>query len=100
MTVIRVAQPCRTFRYGIEHRLKIRGRAGNDSQNLARGGLLLQRLGKIAVPFLQFLEQPNILDGNNGLGGEGFKKLDLFFGKRTHFSPANDYRTDGAPLPQ
>ena len=39
-------------------------------KNFARRGLLLQR-------FLEFLEQPDVLDGDHRLVGEGFKQLDL-----------------------
>src|SRR5262249_54120803 len=39
------------------------GRAGNDAQYLRRRGLLLQR-------FPQFIKQPRILDGDDGLRGE------------------------------
>ena len=52
-------------------------------KNLTRRRLLLQRLGEIAVAFLQFLEQPHVLDGDHRLVGEGLEQRDLFFGKRT-----------------
>ena len=35
-------------------------------------GLLLQRLGQIVGALAQFIEQPRVLDGDNGLGGEIF----------------------------
>ena len=43
MTHRRVAQPRGIFRDNIEHRLDIRRRAGNDTQDFARRRLLLQR---------------------------------------------------------
>jgi hypothetical protein len=46
-----------------KHRLKIARRTANDLKHLRRGRLLLQRL-------LEFIEQPSVLDGNDGLGGE------------------------------
>ena len=58
----------------VQHRLNIRRRAGDDAQDFARRGLLLQRL-------FEFLEQPNVLDGNYGLVGEGLEKLDLCWGE-------------------
>ena len=58
-------------------------------QNLARGRLLLQSFGKIAVALLQFLEQPHVLDGDDRLIGEGFQQRDLFVRKRTDFRAAN-----------
>ena len=36
--------------------------------------------------FLEFLEQPHVLDGDHRLIGEGFEKLDLPVRKRLNFS--------------
>ena len=36
----------------------------------AGGGLLLQRLGKIIGALAQLVEQPRVLDGDDGLRGE------------------------------
>ena len=63
---------------GVEHRLEIGRRGSNDSKNFAGRGLLLQRLGKIAVALLQFFEQPHVLDGDHRLVGEGFQQRNLF----------------------
>ena len=43
---------------------------------------MLQRLAQFRVALAEFLEQPDILDGDNGLVGEGFEERDLFFGER------------------
>ena len=61
-----------------KHRLNIRRRAGNHTQNLTRRGLLLQRL-------FELLEQPHVLDRDHRLVGEGFKQLDLRRGEGAHF---------------
>ena len=45
--------------------------------------LLLQR-------FLEFLEQPHILDGDDRLIGEGFKELDLRRGEGAHLDATCD----------
>jgi hypothetical protein len=50
--------------HDIHHRLEIGRRAGDHSQDLRRRRLLFQGL-------LRLLEQPNVLDGNHRLGGEG-----------------------------
>ena len=63
--------------YRIQYRLNIRRRAGDDAQNFARRSLLLQR-------FLEFLEQPHVLDGDHRLVGEGFEQLDLRRGEGAH----------------
>ena len=39
--------------------------------------MLLQRLGQIVGTLAQFVEQPCILDGDDGLGGEIMDQLDL-----------------------
>ena len=62
---------------GIQHRLNIRRRAGDHAQDLARRRLLLQR-------FLEFLEQPHVLDGDDRLVGEGLEQLDLLVGEGPH----------------
>ena len=79
----RVAQPRGASRYRIQNRLYIRRRAGDDAQNLTRRRLLFQR-------FFEFLEQPHVLDGDDGLVGESFKELDLRRGKRAHLGATCD----------
>src|SRR5262249_43370257 len=76
--VVGSAPPCRVLRNRIEHRLNSRWRASDDSQDLARRGLLLQRL-------LEFLKQPHVLDGNYRLVGESLEQLDLRRGEGAHF---------------
>ena len=78
-----VAQPRGIFGNGIQHRLDIRRRAGDDAQDFARRRLLLQRL-------LEFLEQPHVLDGDHGLVGEGFKQLDLRRSEGAHLGATCD----------
>src|SRR6516225_8435682 len=53
----------RIFQHGLEYRLQCARRRTDDAQHVRRGCLLLKRL-------LQFVEQPRVLDGDNGLGGE------------------------------
>ena len=60
------------LQHGLEHRLQIARRAGDDLQHLAGRGLLLQRLGQIVGALAQLVEQPRVLDGDHGLGGESF----------------------------
>ena len=67
----------------VQHGLDIRWRARNYPQDLAGRGLLLQRLGEVAVTILQFLKKPNVLNGDDGLASEGFKELDLLLQERT-----------------
>jgi hypothetical protein len=46
--------------------------------------LVFARLLDLAALFLDFLEQPHVLDGNHGLVGEGRGKLNLLFGERAN----------------
>ena len=61
--MIRLAEPRRRLDQRIEHGLQIEGRAADDLEHVGGGGLLLQR-------FAQLVEQPRVLDGDDGLGGE------------------------------
>jgi hypothetical protein len=45
----------------VKHGLQIERRATDDLEHVSGGGLLLQRVA-------QFVEQPRVLDGNDGLG--------------------------------
>ena len=53
---------------GVEDRLDVGRRARDDPQDLAGRRLLLQRLGQLAVPRLELLEQPDVLDGDDAPG--------------------------------
>ena len=53
-------------------------------QHLRGRGLLLQRLAQIVGALAQLVEQPRVLDGDDGLGGEVLYQLDLLVGERPH----------------
>src|SRR5262249_56508901 len=72
---LRFTQPCGRVDKGIEHGLQIEGRATDDLEHVGGRGLLLQRLA-------QLVEQPGILDGDDGLVGKILDQLELLFGKR------------------
>ena len=65
------------FHQRVQHRVEIERRAADRLQHLGRRGLLLQRLGHVAVARLHLLEQPDILDGDDRLVGEGLEQVDL-----------------------
>src|SRR5215813_10504420 len=75
----------------VQHRLDIRGRASDDSQDFTRRCLLLQRL-------LEFLKQTDILYRNHRLISEGFEKLDLCRGEGAHFNATRDQNSNEVPL--
>ena len=87
----RIAQPRSIFRHRIQHRLNVRRRAGDDAQDFTRRSLLLQR-------FLEFLEQPDVLDGDDRLVGEGFEQLDLRRGEGAHLGATCDQYSNEFPL--
>ena len=80
--IIDPTNPRRALDDGVEDRLHVRRRAADDAEHLGRCRLMLQRLAQFRIALLEFLEQAHVLDGDDGLIGEGFKKSDLFVGKR------------------
>src|SRR5262245_34814989 len=52
---------------GVQHRLHVGGRAADDAEHLGCRRLMLQRLTQLGVALLEFLEQTNVLDSNDGL---------------------------------
>ena len=79
---IRFAQAGSRFHDRIEHPLQIEGRATNDFEHVCGSGLLLQRLP-------QLIEQPRVLNGDDGLRGEGLHKRDLLIGERFGLQPVD-----------
>ena len=72
---------CRGFQNRRRRQTQIERRAADDLQDLGRRGLLLQRLGKIARARLHLVEQPRVLDGDDGLVGESLEQRDLRVGE-------------------
>jgi len=66
----------------LEDRLGVGRRAPDDAQDLARRRLLIEGLAEFAIARLQLPEQPHILDGDDGLIGEGLHQRDLLVGER------------------
>src|SRR5262249_49368586 len=69
-----LAQSACALHDGVEDRPFVRWRAGDDSQNLAGRGLLLEGGGQVGVARFQFREQANVFDGDDGLVGEGLQQ--------------------------
>ena len=83
-----VTEPARVLDDGLEDRLLVGRGAGDHPQDLARRRLLLEGLGEVGVPALQLGEQARVLDGDDGLVGEGLQQADLPVGERTHLLAA------------
>ena len=92
--VINPTNPRRALDDGVEHRLHVRRRAADDAEHLGRCGLMLQGFAQFCVALAEFLEQPHVLDRDDGLISEGLEKLDLLFGERPHFRAPNPDRPD------
>ena len=76
--IINPTNPHGAFHNRVKHRLHVRGRAADDAEHLGRRRLMLQRLAQFCVAFLDFFEQPHVLDSDDGLIGEGFEQSYLF----------------------
>ena len=77
--IVNAANSCGACDDSIENRLHVGGRPTDNPEHLGRCCLMLQGLAQFCVAFLQFLEQPDILDGDDSLVSEGFKQSDVFF---------------------
>ena len=71
---------------GIKHRLRSPGDC-DDLEHIGGGSLLLQRFESRA---LQLVEQPRVLDGDDGLRGEILDQLDLLVGERANLLAVDD----------
>ncbi len=79
------------FDQRVEHRLQVESRAADDLEHIGGGGLLLKR-------FAQLAEQPGVLDGDDGLGGEILHQLDLLVGEGAHLLAVDGDRADQLPF--
>src|SRR5712691_1537725 len=74
-----VAQPHGASDDRVEDRLHVGLRSADDAQDLGRRRLLFQRFGEVSVADLELLEEPDVLDGDDRLVGEGLEEGDLSF---------------------
>jgi len=70
--------------------LQVEGRAANDLQEVARRGLVLQRLFEVARALAQFAKQLRILHRDNRLRREVFKECNFLVRERPGL--ASSYR--------
>src|SRR5262249_38144481 len=76
-----------------EYGLQIEGRTTNDFQHVGGSGLLLQG-------FPQLIQQPRVLDCDDGLGSEVLNQLDLLIGERAYLLAENVEGTDYFVIPE
>jgi hypothetical protein len=90
-SLIRLAQPSGRLDERVEHGLKVESRAADDLEHIGGCSLLLQRLP-------QLVEQPHILDGDDGLVGEIGDQRDLLVVERSHLGAIDGDRADELTL--
>jgi hypothetical protein len=78
----------------VEYRLDIRLRAADDAQDVAGGGLLVERRGELAVAPLELGEEAHVLDGDHGLIRESPEQRDLVLGEWDRLSTDDVDGTD------
>ncbi len=61
--------------------MQIEGRAADDLEHVARGGLVFERFLEVVSALAQFAEQPRVLDSDDRLIGERRCQRDLFIGE-------------------
>ncbi|MFZ0103423.1 MAG: hypothetical protein WAL49_14165 [Pseudolabrys sp.] len=74
----------RAFDHGIENRRNVARRPVDRLQYFGGRRLLLERLGEIVGALAQLIEQPRVLDGDDGLSSEILNQFDLLFAERSH----------------
>ena len=87
MCTFRLAQSGGRLDQRVEYNLEIKGRAADDLEHIGGGGLPLQGLA-------QLVEQPGVLDSDDGLGREVRDKLDVSIGKWPHLLAEDRHRAD------
>src|SRR5262245_1915200 len=100
-----VAQVCSALRNRVKDGLNIGRRPAEDTQHLCRCSLVFERLLQLSgaglqliLPRLHFLKQPRVLDGHDGLIGEGLYKLDLLDCKWLRRRSTDGHGPDAASL--
>src|SRR6476619_7433861 len=75
--LLRLTEPLRRLGDGIEHGLDIRGRAGDDVEDFADGGLIFEGFLDLARARLHHVEQADVLDRDHCLTCKILDELDL-----------------------
>src|SRR5215468_11298502 len=95
------AEQCSTLGDRFEHRLNVSGRSAYDVKHFAGCSLVFERLCEFLRPFCKFvgarllrLEQPRVLDGDDGLIGKGLKQRDLLVIEQPSFRASESNHAD------
>jgi hypothetical protein len=84
----------------VEDGLDVALRPADHAQDLARRRLLLEGLREVAVARLPLGEEADVLDGDDGLTGEGLEQGDLRTGERYRLAPRDRDGPDRLTIPQ
>ena len=93
MTELSFAKFCGTLRNGVEHRSDIGGRAADDAEQVAGRSLVVERLLQFALARLLRLKETRVLDGDDGLVGEGLEQVDVSVGERADLGALDEDRS-------
>src|SRR5262245_57439714 len=85
---------------GVKDRLHVRGSTTDDAEHLSGCCLMLQCLAQFCITFLDLPEQPDVLDGDDSLIGEGLEQTDLLFGEGSDFVSTDMNRADSNSFKQ
>jgi hypothetical protein len=99
-TDVRATEPGSVFDKSFEQRLEIECRTAYDFEHFTGCRLLFQGFREVAVAFLEFFEQPHVLDSNHGLIGEGLDQLNLPLRKCFHEITRNGDAADWCTFSQ
>src|SRR5262249_2275115 len=84
----------RVRQHGLKNRLELTRRSADDAEDLGCRGLLLHRLAWVVRALAQLVEQPRVLDGDDGLSCKIAYQLDLLLAERPHLLAVNVDRAD------
>src|SRR5262249_48801033 len=97
---LRFTQPCGRLDKCIQHGLQIESRATDHLEHVGGGGLPLKGFAQLLGARLHLVEQPDILNCDHRLVGEGRDKIDLLLGEWVNHSSRQEYDTDWIFLSQ
>src|SRR5262249_200446 len=92
---VRLTQSSRRLYDRLQNGLQVGRRAADDTEHVTRIGLVFERLYQLALARLFLLEQPRVLDGDDGLVGEGLQPINLSVPERAHLGPPDGNSANG-----
>src|SRR5262245_21720149 len=95
---IGTAQAKRGLGNRFENRLQLTWGFGDDRKDVAGRGLVFERFLKLTLACLLCLEQSRVLDGDDGLVGEGGNQFNLLVGERTYLGSCQSQDAHNDPI--